>query len=198
MDKQDFLYEIDDIFTVEQCNLLITKAESLGMTVVDSGLALYDRSILFDKELAAYLFDKIKPYLPQYFGTERIVGLNECFRFSKYKPGGKFKRHTDGINVDKDGNRAVMTLNIFLNIPEEGGGTFFYKYGQNPNPNSNGQNPNGQNTSGQTNKEYYMTKNVRPKPGRGALFYNQILHEGELVTKGTKYLIRTDVMAAIQ
>jgi hypothetical protein len=68
-----------------------------------------------------------------------------------------------------------MTLNIFLNDVEEGGGTIFYYDG---------------------NCQELM-KNVRSKAGRGALFFNHIYNEGELVKKGCKYLIRTDVMASI-
>ena len=70
-----------------------------------------------------------------------------------------------------------MTLNIFLNEVPGGGGTKFYRtniYGQ-----------------------QVCVQDIRPVPGRGALFYNQIRHEGELVTEGPKYLLRTDIMAAV-
>ena len=69
-----------------------------------------------------------------------------------------------------------MTLNIFLNDVKAGGGTIFYE-----------------NRRG----KLVELMNVRPKTGRGALFYNQIDHEGEIVKDGWKYLIRTDVMASI-
>jgi hypothetical protein len=106
-----------------------------------------------------------------YFNGERIIKINDYFRMSKYTKNGRFEIHKDGINTDKDGNRACMTLNIFLNIPEKGGGTIFYT------------------------DEKTLLKNVRPKKGRGTLFYNQIYHEGEVVEKGQKYLLRTDVMS---
>ena len=35
---------------------------------------------------------------------------------------------------------------------------------------------------------------VKPKPGRAALFDSQILHCGNKVLNGCKYLLRTDVM----
>jgi predicted 2-oxoglutarate/Fe(II)-dependent dioxygenase YbiX len=131
--------------------------------------------MLVDKKLANKLFEKIKHELSQHFKGLRIIGLNDHFRFSKYYPGNSFGIHRDGINVDNQGNRAVMTLNIFLNDVEEGGGTIFYYDG---------------------NRQQLM-KNVRPKAGTGALFFNQIYHEGKLVKKGYKYLIRTDVMTSI-
>ena len=38
---------------------------------------------------------------------------------------------------------------------------------------------------------------VKPKPGRGGLFDSQIYHCGNKVTKGCKYLLRTDVMVSV-
>jgi len=171
-----FLHQIDDIFTEAECGALIAKADKNGWHTIDNGIANYDRSIITDDNMAKLLFDKIRYLLPITFKNQRIIGLNNHFRFSRYIPGGKFKIHKDGINVDDNGNRAVMTLNIFLNYVEDGGGTIFYK-----------------NSNGRRNIEL----NCRPKPGRGALFYNQIEHEGEIVKKGLKYLVRTDVMASI-
>lgn len=174
--SQPFLFELDNLFTPEECQNLIEKAENeWTWEHVDRGIAVYERVIMKDKKLADELYGKIKHMLPPMFKGLRIVGVNDHFRFSKYFPGGSFGIHRDGINVDEDGNRAVMTLNIFLNEPGEGGGTIFYY-------DSEGK---------------QLIKNIRPKPGRGGLFYNQIYHEGELVKKGYKYLIRTDVMASI-
>lgn len=170
-DIYNFIVQIDDIFTEEECHQLIEKAESLGMSEVDRGNALYDRSIMVDKELANKLFEKIRHLLPTVFNEKRIIKLNDHFRFSKYNLGGNFGIHRDGFNIDNEGLISLMTLNIFLNEPEEGGSTVFYDNDRN------------------------MVLDCKPKAGRGALFYNQILHEGSVVSKGTKYLIRTDVMA---
>lgn len=186
MDPQKFLYQIDDIFTPEECKRLIEKAEKIGWHTMDRGIALYDRALMTDQNLADYIFQKIKHLVPDYFMGQRVVGLNDHFRFSKYYPGGRFEIHKDGINIDKRGNRAVMTLNIFLNVPEEGGGTIFYE-----DPKTPSRVP--RDTLKQISR---VMLNARPKEGRGALFYNQILHEGETVKKGVKYLIRTDVMVA--
>lgn len=170
-----FLHQIENLFTETECQKLLERAFKEGWKPVDNGLARYQRVVIIDDDLAKYLFEKIKHYLPPTFKNQKILKLNNYFRFSRYIPGGRFKIHKDGINVDTDGNRAVMTLNIFLNDVEDGGGTIFYT----------------------DNKGRNELLNVRPKAGRGALFYNQIDHEGEVVKKGYKYLIRTDVMASI-
>ena len=176
MNIMKFVHQIDDLFTPADCLILIEKANKKGWKLVDNGIAVYDRAVIIDDKLATDLFEKIRSYLPPVFLKQTIVGLNNHFRFSKYAPGGCFKIHADGINADDKGNRAVMTLNIFLNEVEEGGGTIFYK---------------------DKDGGLEVKLDVRPKPGRGALFYNQIFHEGEIVKKGYKYLIRTDVMASI-
>jgi len=174
-----FLHQIDNIFTEEECQTLLERAFEKGWTPVDNGLAKYQRAVIIDDNLAEILFDKIEHLLPETYKNQRIVKLNNYFRFSRYIPGGRFKIHKDGINSDSDGNRAIFTLNIFLNDDFEGGGTIFYK---NNNKNKNKNN---------------ILMNIRPKTARAGLFYNQIDHEGEIVTKGFKYLLRTDVMASV-
>jgi predicted 2-oxoglutarate/Fe(II)-dependent dioxygenase YbiX len=174
--SRPFLKVFENLFSSEECQNLIQKVEDKNeWEHVDRGMAEYERVIMVDKKLANELFEKIKSELPEYFTGLRIVGLNDHFRFSKYYPRNSFGIHRDGMNVDSQGNRSVMTLNIFLNDVEEGGGTIFYY----------------------DNDRQLLMKNVRPKSGTGALFFNQIYHEGELVKKGNKYLIRTDVMASI-
>jgi hypothetical protein len=156
------------IFSDEECEKLIKRANIHNWELVDSDLAKYHRVIIIDENLAKEVFDRIKHVLPDEINGQKIIGLNDHFRFSRYSEGGEFKKHTDGINQDKHGNRSIMTLNIFLNNPEEGGGTIFYF------------------------NEHI--ERVAPVKGTGVLFSANILHEGEKLTKGVKYLIRTDVM----
>jgi hypothetical protein len=178
--EKEFLYQIDGIFSPLECQQLIEKADKIGWKTIDRGIALYDRAIMLDQGLADNLYAKIKHLLPETFRGDKIIGVNSHFRFSKYLPGGRFEIHRDGINIADNGDRAVMTLNIFLNVPEEGGSTIFYK--------------EPQNFSRELSQRPEILLEAKPKEGRGALFYNQILHEGSCVTKGLKYLIRTDVM----
>jgi predicted 2-oxoglutarate/Fe(II)-dependent dioxygenase YbiX len=106
------------------------------------------------------------------FSGNQVTGLNDHFRFSKYHPGQQFGIHRDGINQDATGARSALTLNIFLNDDFEGGSTDFFH----------------------TRNEDDLRFSVKPKPGRGALFFAQQYHCGRQVTKGFKYLLRTDVM----
>ena len=125
---------------------------------------------MINKDLANELYRKLYNFIPKKFSNRVVVGLNDHFRFSKYYPGERFKIHKDGVNQDIDGNRSVMTLNIFLNKDFEGGETTFFYW----------------------NKRFRCS--IKPKPGSGALFDALQYHCGEKVSSGIKYLIRTDVM----
>lgn len=165
---------IDDLLTEDECNQLIEFAEKRGFEVVDRGIANYNR-VEFDNPLLAKLLCGrliARGFMPKSWNGSMVTGLNEHFRFSKYDPGQEFGIHKDGFNVDRNGNRSVMTLNIFLNDKFDGGETdFFYE-----------------------NKTKRLS--AKPKSGRAALFDSQQYHCGNKVMNGNKYLLRTDVMVS--
>lgn len=177
MSNLPLLIQIDDVFTLNECKSLIETAESKDMHLVDSGVAQYFRVILDDEQLAAKLYKRLYKFIPKTVDGKRVVGLNSVFRFSKYIRGGDFKMHKDGVNQDSKGNRSILTLNIFLNDNFEGGETDFFYSPMSGIPDEND-----------------LRYSVKPKSGRGALFYAQQYHRGNLITKGEKWLIRTDVM----
>lgn len=172
-DGGPLLIQIDDIFSPEQCNALIQAAEtSGGFRFEDRDNAQYDRVVMIRPDLARVLFQRLSSFIPNEVDGNPVTGLNDHFRFSKYQPGQEFGIHRDGINQDATGARSALTLNIFLNDDFEGGSTdFFY-----------------------TRNEEDLRFSVKPKAGRGALFFAQQYHCGRLVSKGYKYLLRTDVM----
>jgi hypothetical protein len=128
-------------------------------------LATYERNVWICEAFAEDLYGRILPHLPE--GTVRC---NEYFRFSKYTPGQEFKLHIDGTNQDNYGNRSKYTVNIFLNEGFRGGETDFY------------------------DNEGELKVHAAPRVGRAVLFDREILHCGNRVLSGTKYLLRTDVM----
>ncbi len=80
--------------------------------------------------------------------------------------------HRDGINQDSRGHRAKYTINIFLNDNFTGGSTEFFS------------------------EDGISQFDAKPLAGRGMIFDNQILHCGNKVMTGCKYLLRTDLMVA--
>ena len=92
------------------------------------------------------------------------TGVNERFRFYRYESGQKFYWHRDGYFKRDCGERSYLTFMIYLNDDFEGGETSF--------------------TVGK----------IPPKQGMALFFLHPLLHQGDEVTKGRKYVLRTDVM----
>jgi prolyl 4-hydroxylase len=162
---------IENLISKELCEELIFKLDTGEKLekVVRADLATYDRNILINEDLANQLYKVIQPLLPP---SPPTTGCNEYFRFSKYHSGEEFKQHRDGINQDKRGHRAKYTVNIFLNDNFEGGSTEFFD---------------------EARKSQFIAE---PLTGRGMIFDNQMIHCGNKVLSGYKYLIRTDVMVS--
>lgn len=169
-----YLNQIDEVFSEQECQILIQIANQKEWVDVDRGIASYQRVMIDDAELAGMLFKRLQDQgiIGSQYNGKQIKCLNERFRFSKYKPGQHFGMHKDGINVNQQGYRSIMTLNIFLNDNFDGGETDFY-----------------------LEDKSTLRFSCKPKTGRGALFDSQQFHCGNEVKNGYKYLIRTDVMA---
>ena len=159
-----FLRLVDSLLTSEECQHFITLLDTSELSLVERGDMATYERNVWINEAFA---DEMYKRVKDYLppGTVRC---NEYFRFSKYSPGQEFKLHTDGTNWDKYGNVSKYTINIFLNSSFEGGETDFFE--------------------GPTRIR------AVPQSGRGALFDREILHCGNQVLKGTKYLLRTDAM----
>jgi predicted 2-oxoglutarate/Fe(II)-dependent dioxygenase YbiX len=88
--------------------------------------------------------------------------------------------HLDGCNEDQHASgettSAYFTLNVFLNEDFEGGHTDFFNK-----------------MKGEKRPRF----SVQPQAGRAALFWSAQPHRGNRVTRGTKYLFRTDVMGLL-
>jgi len=142
----------------------------------------YDTVIIDDKDLAALLWDRIKGQLPEKFSSNeeddtKAVGLSDHFRFYRYDKGQRFIRHYDGYEYgsmvytnNQNKPQAKMTFLVYLNDQFEGGKTTFF--------NSKG-------------KE---TLAVSPETGLALIYTQKLLHEGSLVTKGRKYVLRSDIL----
>merc|ERR1712097_100068 len=111
-------------------------------------------------------------------------GLNECFRLAKYHPGHRFGAHVDAWFERSNDERSFYTLNLYTNtVAEEHGGRtrFFAEHERRRQPKENG-----------------VDLAVRPETGLAVLFQqppaDSLLHDGEELTGGVKYLLRTDVM----
>jgi prolyl 4-hydroxylase len=125
-----------------------------------------DRVMFDDTALAARLFEAVRSTLPSSWEGRAPSRANERFRGYRYQPGQYFRSHLDGCFVRDARERSELTLMVYLNDDFGGGETAFES----------------------------LDEIVRPVAGTALLFFHAQRHEGCAVTRGTKYVLRSDVM----
>lgn len=179
---------IDDVFSADECQAFIDLSHqhayevahinvARGVSEVRTEVRNNQRVIYDSHELAAQIFARVKPHLPEWLHNWQLEGLNERFRFYLYEHGQTFKPHYDASYERDEWHSSQLTLLIYLNDGYEGGETIFYRQ------------------SGMR-KPCVETRlaTITPKQGQILLFEHQQLHEGAPVISGQKYVLRTDVM----
>lgn len=178
---------IVDLLSPEECDAQVRFSESFGYTdapittvygqVMAKDVRNNDRAMLDDPERAALLWQQVRPFVPERVDQAWLaVGLNERLRFYRYGVGQRFDWHYDGYFERESGERSFFTLMVYLNDDFDAGHTLFsWNAGElRPVP----------------------TLKVEPRKGMGLLFRHALLHKGDAVVRGRKYVLRTDVMYA--
>jgi len=175
--EQPFIMVYKNILTPQECKALIHKIEDLGPTLATINTAIghihrpqtrnNDRVIFDDQALADEVFSRIKSSVPQDIHGMQLLNANERFRCYRYKPGQRFAPHRDGSFERSGFERSYYSFLLYLNEDFEGGETKFL-----------------------TDPE----KSIKPETGMALLFQHPLIHEGAEVTKGVKYVARTDLM----
>ncbi|KAJ7594886.1 oxidoreductase domain-containing protein [Mycena floridula] len=197
---------MDGLFTDKELSRYLAAAEASAewepakvnvtadYAVLNTSYRKGERIILDDMDLSSEMFSKIRPHLHE---IEEIqirarkrgqvkkkmvlfqVRMNERLRFLRYHPGDFFAAHCDGSYITPDMKQETFyTVQLYLpssvDGPSElpvGGTTRFLSY-------------NGRAYS-----------DVEPIPGRVLVFqHDKLLHTGEIVIKGTKCTVRSDIL----
>lgn len=188
LDQQDpllmrhapFMALVDDVLPAARCEALVERIESLSPSfapittaqgfVERPDIRNNDRVMFDDVDLAAELFERLRPILPERVrgGEDPLtaVGLNERFRGYRYGPGHRFAPHFDGAFRRSAEECSELTVLFYLNDGFAGGATSFCDW----------------------------AVRVEPRQGQALLFYHPVLHEGCVVESGRKYVLRSDVM----
>lgn len=194
--REDFLDGLGVIvrgaLTPEECKGVIAVSEKMGYQSAHDYCHLYrdrlnDRFMSDDFQLAQFLWERVQKFIPNEivspFGKDLTwkldaMPINERFRFCKYVGGNghHFGAHTDGMYRVDNTHTSLLTCMIYLNGGDEfeGGLTNFIKY-----------------------RTRRLKHSVKPEAGLCVIFRQANLdcyHEGTEVTKGLKYIMRTDVM----
>lgn len=165
---------IQEFWSKERCQAFIDKSEAKGYKIaaIDTGMGhrvvesvRNNKRVMYkDTELAEEIWHDLSFFAPQKIGNSTAIGLNELFRFYRYKPGEEFKRHRDQSYIRNNREASYYTFMIYLNQDFEGGETTF------------------------------NSQIIRPLTGMALIFLHSLEHAGSPVKKGTKYVLRTDIM----
>jgi hypothetical protein len=191
--RKELLNDLEDVFVVREflspaeCEHYIALSESIGYgdapvntfggPVVNKEMRNNERVMLDDPALAAELWERLRPFVAPRRGPHwQAAGLNERLRFYRYDPGQRFDWHLDGHYERSPTEQSALTFMVYLNDGFEGGATEF---------------------------DFRLTglavgdgavSAVVPEAGMALVFYHRILHQGAAVTRGRKYVLRSDVM----
>jgi len=182
---------VEGLLTRLECQRIIAETENLGYGYTNFPKQYRgNRRLQVDDAtgaMAAKIWKRIRAHVPESLtvnwtpedgdyptGIWTPVGCNTRFRFSKYFPGDQFLVHVDNmIGLGRD-RCCLLTVNVYLNDLEPGqcGRTRFYL--------ERGGDPIG------------STGGVA---GNAVIFKQEhVVHDGEKLTSGLKYLMRTDVV----
>lgn len=168
------IFTVDQFLSPSECDEFVARAEgrafesapiiSAAGVRVEEKTRNNDRQIWDDLALAAKLWGLASPHVPTSIGARRPIGLNERFRLYRYVPGQRFTWHADMPFRRTTGEISLLTFMIYLNQGYEGGATRF------------------------------ESVKVVGKSGAALFFQHGLIHEGAEVTRGVKYVLRSDVM----
>ena len=163
------LWTAEGIYSASECREIVAQIEAAAPTLATNN-AMYrdqDRVMRDEPEVAAALFERLRPHLPETIGSLELSGLNERLRYYRYRAGQRFSPHMDHWYQPSAREITLLTVLVYFNDDFEGGETRFVEQ---------------------------VERSVSPAPGRAAIFQHKIRHEGCEVLAGHKYALRTDVI----
>lgn len=171
---------VEDAVPHDVCDALVARIDACSPTVapittargqvLNTNIRNNERVIFEDAPLARELFEETRAAIPESLDGGTLVGYNERFRGYRYRDGQRFAPHFDGAYFRPDTplgrEGSQLTVLFYLNDGFEGGETNIVDY----------------------------EVVIAPKKGSVLFFTHAILHEGCAVTRGTKYVLRSDAM----
>jgi predicted 2-oxoglutarate/Fe(II)-dependent dioxygenase YbiX len=173
-DDETGIGTIEDVLNAAACATHIDRAERTGFAappivsgyreVFASEVRNNTRVMMDDVALAAMIWERARTRLPVFLDGGQAIGMNERFRYCRYRPEQRFNWHADAPFRRANGETSQLSFIMYLNDDFAGGETAF------------------------------RDKVITPRRGRALFFLHELLHEGRPVQSGTKYVMRTDVM----
>lgn len=192
---QDQILIIRNLFSAKLCKDYVSFLSSLPLTTTPGtpkrgdAVRVNDRFQIDDPKFAQFLWEQtalkrlVEGYEEQSTWRGEVLGLNPNIRVYRYKPGQFFDQHYDESNKLSFGDskipaKTTWTLLIYLTTCE-GGETAFY-----PEPARKGQKTPDPILVGLETGMALLHKHGD----------DCMLHEGKEVTKGEKWVLRSDLV----
>ncbi|KAM9959413.1 hypothetical protein ACTFIR_000488 [Dictyostelium discoideum] len=186
-------FKVTNVLTKEECLHFIEESERKGYVSIEkefptgyrNNLRYLGKSdklsdILWERLEAIFResdLEGVRPYGFDQKGVWIPIGIDNCFTFSKYLPGSRFKAHYDAVFADNPDRRSIYTIQIYLNDGFKGGNTNFFT-SENP----------------LLLDKHVLEDTVVPESGSAIIFNHDTLHDGGEVLEGVKYIVRVDMM----
>jgi prolyl 4-hydroxylase len=183
--RHPLVWTVPDLFTAEECAAILTGvagAEWLAATVnraegraVDAKVRDNTVAVVRDPALANELYRRTRPHVPERMSAEVggkgrvemvVSGVFLPLRVYRYEVGQHFGLHEDQSYFGPDDEVSLLTLIVYLNEGFAGGETEFPE----------------------------QQKTISPRTGAALLFQHRVLHAGNRVSAGTKFVLRSDVL----
>lgn len=210
VEKKDFrpgaeqLFLLRNVLSPLECRHYIEAIDELGLSAVqrreDDGAR--SRLVAESAGLAALLWDRCGRFMEDTVtgagmsdnqaiqplpmdGVWNATGLNDRFRASLFTEGAQVGPHYHSNFVRSGRERSWKTVMLCLSGDFEGGFINFFI--------DNGSIDLGDENSTAVSEGQNRIR-IQPEVGMALVFNNQLMHEGEMVSKGFKYILTTDVM----
>lgn len=182
------MWTAEGLLSTDECASLIASCAPHIAPVDWEYVASYrscQRAVVMCEALAAEVAQRLRPLWtradlegvrPFGHGTQgtwvlppHLKVVNPCWRVSETREGQFFARHRDSGFVITNDYRSIFTVLVYLNDDFAGGDTVFYD----------------------TQGTAYP---LRPACGTAVVFLHDLFHEGTPVTRGIKWVARSDVL----
>ena len=170
------IHSIPGFLPPEQCSKLIAAAEQMGFhnaslysengDPVPDASPMNSRVMYYRPELAKVLWDRLWPFAKTNIGPSYANGLSELFRIYRFEPGHEFETHRDKTYIRNPLETSYFSFSVFLNDDFEGGQLSF--------------------ADGNVS--------IKPETGTAVIFLHDLKHEASPVTKGVKYVLRSEII----
>jgi hypothetical protein len=189
-------FALSSVLTGQECQQLRNASTKLGYrpdhpTNLEKPTGIDSCEWMVDDSIRDVLLERVKQFLPEEMAGAKLHSINPRWRFFRYGQECVYRPHIDGswpesrmneqgeYECDESGQtKSYFTFLIYLSDDFEGGETRYYF----ASPGGNGMTARG----------------VIPQKGAVVVFPQantaSYIHEGSAVTKGIKYVVRTDVL----